>query len=85
MSASLMSASGVSSSAEPPGIAPDRVVAGIGFDAAATAAAAQRPVGPVDHMAEFAARRMRAGEKLAFEDKPMPMPCDRRMAMKSSR
>ena len=48
-------------------VAPDRVVAGIGLDAAAAAAAAQRSVRAVDHMAEFAAGRLRAGEQFAAQ------------------
>ena len=51
-------------------VAQHRVVAGIGFDAAAPAAAAQRAVGNVDHMAEFAARGMRAGEEPPAQHQP---------------
>ena len=53
--------------AHAPGVAPDRVVAGIGLDAAAAAAAAERAVRPVDHVAELAAGRLRAGEELALQ------------------
>ena len=62
-----MSASGACVLALAVRIAPDGVVAGIGLDAAAPAAAAQRAVGPVDHVAELAARRLRAGEQLALQ------------------
>ena len=55
-----------------PRIAPDRIVAGIGLDAAAPAAAAERAVRAVDHVAEFAAGRLRAGEQLALA---APVPC----------
>src|SRR5690606_12850093 len=44
------------------------VVAGIGLDAAAPPATALRAVGNVDHMAELAARGMRAGKELAAQN-----------------
>ena len=70
MSASPMSATGVESSLMPLGVAPDRVVAGIGLDAAAPAAAAERAARPVDHVAELAAGRLRAGEQFALQHQP---------------
>ena len=50
-----------------PGAAPDRIAARIGLDAAAPPAAAERPVRPMHHVAELAARRLRAAEELALQ------------------